>query len=464
VTFWNLVAFGVFIVVAGVTASQFVLFIAASIELYRARQRDRHRLWRRVLGSPLAPRISVIVPAYNEELSIGTTVRSLLALLYSNLEIVVVSDGCTDRTVDVLIEEFELSAVHPSYQRRVETQPVTAIYRSSFEPRLVVVDKENGRKADAINAGLNIATGDLACTMDADTLIAPEALQHLVAPFLADENTIAVGGTVRLTNNSVVRAGRIDRQRTPRNWLAGIQAVEYARAFLVGRVAWNLLGGNLIISGAFGLFRRDALLAAGGYEHGTIGEDMELIVRMRRNAYEQGRVARVEFNPDPVCWTESPEVLRTLARQRNRWYRGLIDVLVRHRAMLFRPRYRTAGMLGMPYYLVVEALAPLLEVAGVATLLWGVARGHINPSTITLIVFAYMMGAAASILALMFDEVAYHSYRGVGDRALLCGFAILEQIVYRPLNLIWRCWGLITRLRGQNHWGEMKRTGYTTAT
>jgi len=421
-----------------------------------------------IAGNPVLPArkthlLSVITPAYNEELSILTSLHALLALLYPNLEIVVVDDGSKDRTLERLIDEFELSPVYPVYRKTLTTKPVRAIYRSSFETRLVVVDKENGRKADAINVGLNIASGELVCTMDADTLIAPDALQHLIAPFLSDVSTVAVGGTVRLTNNSLVRAGRIDQQRAPRHWLAGVQAVEYTRAFLVGRVGWNLLGGNLIVSGAFGLFRKDALLEAGGYEHSTIGEDMELIARVRRRGYERGERVRVEFSPDPVAWTEAPESIRSLARQRNRWYRGLLDVLVRHRVMLFRPRYRAAGLLGMPYYLVVEAMAPVMELAGIGAILVGLATGRIGAGTLQLAGFAYMMGAVVSILTLFFDEIGYHSYRGAGDRALLCLYAVIEQIVFRPLNLVWRCWGLVARLRGETQWGDMRRAGYKTA-
>jgi cellulose synthase/poly-beta-1,6-N-acetylglucosamine synthase-like glycosyltransferase len=450
-------------IVAGVAASQVILLGAATLELHHVHQRDRHQLWRRVLGSPLAPKVSVIVPAYNEEVSVVATVNSLLALLYPNLEIVVVDDGSPDGTLRELIKAFELSAVHPVYQRTLATKPIRGIYRSSFEPRLVVVDKENGRKPDALNAGLNVASGDLACTIDADTIIAPDSLQQLIAPFLTNENTVAVGGTVRLTNGSSVRAGRIERQRAPRNVLSGMQAVEYTRAFLVGRIGWNLLGGNLIISGAFGLFRRKALLAAGGYEHATIGEDMELIVRTRRRAYERGERARVEFSPDPVAWTEAPESIRTLARQRRRWYQGLLEVLTRHRAMVCNPRYRSAGLLGMPYFVFVEALAPPFEVFGIALIAIGFATGQLGLASLELLAFVYMVGAAISILTLLFDEIAYHSYQGTSDRIRLCFYAVLEQLFFRPCNLVWRCWGLVTTLRRRHDWGDMVRTGTTSA-
>ena len=246
-------------------------------------------MWRRVLSSPLAPKISMLVPAYNEELSVCGTVRSLLALSYPNLEVVVVNDGSQDRTVAALVKEFDLRPVHPIYQRLIQTAEVRGIYKSNTQASLVLVDKFNGGKADSLNAGLNVAAGDLVCAIDADTLVGPQALHQLVAPFLTRGDTVAVGGTVRLTNDSKVRASAVPDLVVPRSMVAAFQVVEYVRAFIVGRLGWNALGGNLIISGAFGLFRRQSVLDAGGYETGSIGEDMELIVRLRRARVREGR-------------------------------------------------------------------------------------------------------------------------------------------------------------------------------
>ena len=320
------------VVVAGSTGAQVCLYLTAAVELRRIRRRDRHQLWRRMLATPLAPRITVLVPAYNEAVTVVDSVSTLLALTYSNLEVVVVNDGSSDATLDRLIDGFDLSPVGPAYRRVLDTAPVRDIYRSPRDARLVVIDKHNGGKADALNAALNVASGELACAIDADTIVAIDALQQMVSPFLASSETVAVGGTIRLVNGAIWSNGEMVDVRAPRRPLIGAQVVEYARSFLVGRIGWGPLGGNLIISGAFGLFRRDALLEIDGYEDGSVGEDMELIVRLRRTAYERGEVARVEFSPEPVAFTEAPDSLRTLARQRNRWFRGLLDVLSRHRA------------------------------------------------------------------------------------------------------------------------------------
>lgn len=449
--------------VMGVTLLQVVIIVSAIVELRRLRQRDRHQVWRRVLASPLAPKISVLVPAYNEEVTVTETVTSLLALSYANLEIVVINDGSPDRTAEVLIEQFDLRSVHPIFQKLVPTADVRSVYRSSREPRLVLIDKNNGGKADSLNAGVNIASGDLVCAIDADTLVAPDALQQLVAPFITRSDVVAAGGTVRLTNDSPVRGARVTELVVPKKPLPALQAVEYVRAFIVGRLGWNPLGGNLIISGAFGLFKRSAVLEAGGYEHSSIGEDMELIVRLRRYGYEHNQPARVEFLPDPVAWTEAPESLRVLARQRNRWQRGLMDVLIRHRKMIFNYRYGSAGMLAMPFFFVVEFLSPLVEAVSLTLLLVGLLAGLVDPASLLMLGAAYGFGAAITIMTLWFDEIAFRSYPKARYRIKLAFYAIAEQVIYRQLTIVWRLWGVRLFLAGRTEWGQQVRKGYTTS-
>jgi len=263
----------------------------------------------------------------------GHADRGLLTLHYSNLELVVVSDGSTDRTMDILRQEFELEPFHTIYWKRIDTAPVVALYRSHTFPNLLVVDKENGGKADALNAALNMATSRLVCTIDADTVIEPDALQRMVRPFLERPDLVAAGGTIRPINASRVSSGRVDEVLVPGSFLPGMQVIECLRAFLFGRMGWTRLGGNLIISGTFGLFDRHAVVATGSYAQDTVGEDMELILRMRCAGYELGGPRRVAFIPDPVAWTEVPECLRVLGRQRDRWHRGLADALWRLRGL-----------------------------------------------------------------------------------------------------------------------------------
>ena len=305
-----------------------VLLISAFLEMRRHLQVTVRDNRRRLLSSDLAPTISILAPAYNEAATVEQSLRALLGLHYARLEVIVVSDGSVDQTIDVLVKGFDLVPVDPIYNRRIDTRPVRAVYRSGTYPGLVVVDKENGGKADALNVGLNFAHGELVCAMDADTLIEADALQRMVWPFIHEQDVAATGGTIRIVNGSEVRSGRVVRTRLPSRLLPGLQVVEYLRAFLFGRLGWNRMGGNLIISGAFGLFRRSLMIEAGGYLHDTVGEDMELVLRLKRRSYELGGAGRIVFVPDPVAWTEAPESLGNLGRQRDRWQRGLADVLV----------------------------------------------------------------------------------------------------------------------------------------
>lgn len=416
----------------------------------------------RVLGSPLTPSISVLTPAYNEANIILDSLAALLGLHYPNLEIVVVNDGSTDETLEVLRERFELVAVSPIYRRVIETEPVRAIYRSRLNPWLIVVDKENGGgKAGSLNAALNLASGDLVCAIDADTIIEQDALQRMVRPFLMRDDVVAVGGTIRIANGSQIEAGRVTEARAPRQAFAALQAVEYLRAFLFGRLGWNALGGNLIVSGAFGLFRRDQMLAAGGYQSDTVGEDIEMVVRLRRNAYEHRGLGRVEFIPDPVAWTEAPEALAVLARQRDRWHRGLADVLWRHRVILFNPRYRELGFVVFPYYLFAELLAPIVEAVGLIGMTIAALLGIIDfQFAILFFLLAYGYGLILSVLTLVLEEITFLRYRRFGDRLRLLLWILAENFGYRQLTVLWRLRGLLNYLRGRKAWGTMERHGF----
>jgi cellulose synthase/poly-beta-1,6-N-acetylglucosamine synthase-like glycosyltransferase len=441
-----------------------VLLVSAALEMRRHKllitDESRHLL----LGSTLSPGISILAPAYNEEATIEGSLRSLLALQYPALEVIVISDGSKDRTVQVLIEKFDLVPVKRIYERRIATKPVRDLYRSSTYPGLVVVDKENGGKADALNVGLSFARSELICAMDADTLIEGDGLQRMVRPFLHSPNVVATGGTIRVVNGSEVRFGRVVKTRVPSRPLAGIQVVEYLRAFLFGRLGWNRLGGNLIISGAFGLFRRESVLAAGGYLHDTVGEDMELVIRLNRLSYERGGPGKIAFVPDPVAWTEVPESLKTLGRQRDRWHRGLADVLWRHRRMFMNPRYGVTGLFVFPYFVVAELLAPLIEAAGLIAIALGFIFGGLDWTFMLLFYLtAYGLGTALTAFTLLIEDLSFHRYDTLRDRLLLFWWALVENLGYRQITVYWRLRGLWKFLRGRKDWGVMERKGFATS-
>ncbi len=458
--FFDGAAFALGCVVLTIASLQSLLVVAATIDLRQSHVRSRHRLWRAVMNSALAPKVTVLVPAYNEAVTIRDSLAGILALTYQNLEVAVVNDGSTDTTEDVLIREFDLVQVHNVYQALLPTERIVRLYRSRVDPRLIVAQKENGGKADALNAAVNLASGSLVCAIDADTIITPDSLQKLVTSFVDDPDVVAAGGSVRLTNGGLQRGPNGLRPGFPRQIWAACQVVEYTRAFLVGRLGWNQLGGNLIISGAFGVFRRDRLVEVGGYLHGSVGEDMELIVRLRRHGYEQGTPAKITFNADPVAWTEAPEGLPELKRQRNRWYRGLLDVLSRHRTMLFRPKYGTAGMLAMPYFLVVEALAPIVEALCLVILSVGLVTGSVSTPQLLFVGSAYGIGLLVSMMVLLLDDAAFGMLTDARSRARMVMVATVEHLVFRPMTIWWRLGGLVHYYQGRSDWGVQIRRGF----
>ncbi|HZN97815.1 MAG TPA: glycosyltransferase family 2 protein, partial [Gemmatimonadales bacterium] len=328
---------------------------------------------RRLLRSPLTPPVSVLAPAFNEEANVVENVRSLLMLDYPLYEVILVNDGSRDRTLGRLIDAFDLRKSGRTFEQALPNRPIRGVYESPTYPNLVVVDKVNGGKADALNAGLNLSLYPIFCAIDADSILEPDALLRLVRPFVdAPGVTIAAGGVVRVANGCGIHGGRVHQVRLPRPPLPLIQIVEYLRAFLFGRMGWSAGNSLLVISGAFGLFDKRAAIQAGGYATDTVGEDMELVVRMHRNRRERRLPYRIGFVPDPICWTEVPEKFRTLRRQRTRWQRGLIDTLLRHRGMMGRPRYGNVGMIALPGFLVFEMVSPLVEMSGylLLPLLW----------------------------------------------------------------------------------------------
>ncbi|GAA6754766.1 MAG: glycosyltransferase [Thermus sp.] len=404
--------------------------------------------------------VSILVPTYNEEKTIAASVRSFLALHYPEFEVIVVADGPKDRTLEVLKETFRLVEVDWVYRRLLPSKPVRAIYRSLSHPNLLVVDKENGGKADALNAGLNLARYPLFCAVDADSLLDAQALLRASRLFLEDERVLAVGGTIRPLNGAVVQGGVVREMRLPRGFLERMQVIEYARAFFMGRAGWSAMNALLIISGAFGVFRREEVLRAGGYRTDTVGEDMELVVRLHRRAREEGRDYRILYTPDPICYTEVPADLATLRRQRNRWHRGLWEVLWTHRAMLFNPRYGRLGFVAMPYFFLFEALGPVVEVLGYALLPLFWPLGLLNAEVAVLfLLLAVGYGVLLSHLAVGMETLLLKRYPRLRDRLWLLLLGVLEALGYRQLLALERFLATFQVWRKRGEWGEMRRKG-----
>lgn len=439
----------------------YLLLSLLSMGSLLASMRERSETGEAATYLGVEPPVSVLMPAFNEAATIRTSVRSLLQLQYPEFEVVVINDGSTDSTLAVLIEEFEL-VPHPEPLRQaVAHQSATAVYRSRRYANLRVVDKLNGGKADALNAGINAARYGLFCSVDADSILQRDSLLRVVQPFLEDERTIAAGGTVRIANGSLVRGGFLIKAGLPKNWLARFQIVEYLRAFLFGRLGWSPLNAVLIISGAFGLFDRERVMAVGGYRTDTVGEDMELVVRLHRYHRQHGIPYRIRYLPDPICWTECPEDLATLGHQRSRWQRGLAESLGRHAWLAFGLRGGAAGWLAWPFMALFEWVGPLIELAGYTFMLGGFAFGAVSPAALALfLLMAIGMGILLSVSGLLLETLSFHVYSRRRDMLLLFLMAVMENLGYRQLNTLWRCRGLWQWFsRRKQHWGAMRRDG-----
>ncbi len=410
--------------------------------------------------SGLEPPVSLLVPAYNEAPTIVAALWSMLQLEYPSFEIVVVNDGSTDATLEVLKRELDLRPFPEATRISVPTRRVRGRYRSERFRNLRVIDKENGGKADALNAAINSARSPLVCVVDADSVLQRDSLSRAVRPFLEDATTIACGGTIRIANGCRVSEGFLEQVGLPRSWLVRIQVVEYFRAFLFGRLGWSPLNAMLIISGAFGVFRREAVVAAGGYRTDTVGEDMDLVVRLHRTFRLSGTPYRIVFVPDPICWTEAPESLRVLRAQRMRWQRGLLESLAAGRSLLFHRRGGAVGWLAFPVALLFDALGPVVEVVGLALMVVAVVAGSLSvPAFLAFLLAAVGMGLFLSASALLLEAMSFHAYQRPSQLAALFGAMVAENLGYRQLTSWWRLRALVLWLvRRPGRWGTMERS------
>ncbi|MGN8246118.1 glycosyltransferase family 2 protein [Cellulomonas soli] len=418
-------------------------------------------------ANPLTPGVSVLVPAHDEEAGIVPAVTALLGLRYPVLEVVVVDDGSTDRTADLLISTFGMTLQPvPVTADLPQEGPTLATYRSTRHPELVLVRKVSvGRRSDAVNAALRRSTQPLVCMIDADSVLEPDALLHVVQPFVDDPRVVAAGGVVLPSNGAQVDHGRITSVRVPRGWLERTQVLEYLRAFLVGRSGWSAVNGLMIISGAFGVFRRDAVLEVGGLDARSLAEDADLVVAVHRLLRDRHEPYAVVFVPEPVCWTEVPSRVAVLARQRHRWSQGLGELLSKYRGMLLRPRYGTLGLVTMPFFLLFELLGPVLEVVGLLVVLVGALTQTLSVAVLAAyLAVSVLLSVVVSLAALLVEESTFARYPRARDTLALVAAAALEPFWYRPMHSWWRTVGLWRAMRGtQSGWGEMTRTGLPAA-
>jgi len=431
-----------------------ILLAVSTVAILRHILRIRYAPFKDFVSSPETPPVSILVPAHNEENVITRTVQSTLAMDYPYFEVIVINDGSTDGTLDTLIQTFKLRKVDRAYRKVIKTTPIRGFYSNPEMPNLVVVDKVKSGKADSLNCGINISTSPYFCTVDADSVLEENALIKLMTPVL--ESTvpvIACGGVIRTLNGVSLKNWKVNEIDLPKNRLAMFQVAEYIRAFLFGRVGLSVINSILILSGAFSLFRKDVIVEVGGYLKDNVSEDMELVTRLHRTAIKKKSKYAIKFISDPVCWTEVPETFRMLARQRRRWYLGLLQTLVQNRGALFNPRYGRFGWICLPYYLTVELLSPLIEMLGyiIVPLSWQL--GILNTEYMILfMILAVFYGVFLSTASIYLEEITYRRYPRWRHLARLLLYGVLENFGYRQINSFWRLQAFFKYLFGERGW------------
>nr|WP_106784096.1 glycosyltransferase [Lysinibacillus timonensis] len=444
-----------------VIVTYFCMLFFAIFEIRKISNSDQSNLTDIYLDSFYSKPVSIIVPVYNEELGIVHSTYSLLNLRYPESEIIIVNDGSTDQTQAKLIEHFKMKPISKVVREQIKTKDIKQIFQSQIHPQCILVEKENGGKADALNVGINVSKYPYFCSIDGDSILEESSLMRVMKPIILNsEEVIAVGGNVRIANGMDMQYGSVFETALPNNYLIIMQVIEYLRAFLMGRIALSKFNIVLIISGAFSVFSKKWVVKVGGYSTGTIGEDMELVVKLHRQIREEGLKKRIEFLPDPVCWTEAPQTMNVLRKQRKRWHQGLIESLWKHRKMTLNPRYGGIGLISFPYYWLIECIGPIIELGGYIYVVVAFFLGSVYYEfSILLLLLFVINGVIFSMIAVLFEVWSRRKSPNILDLLRMVILSFTEIAWYRPFTLFWRCEGFIKFLTRNKEWGDMERKG-----
>ncbi|GIP41842.1 glycosyl transferase family 2 [Paenibacillus sp. J45TS6] len=446
-----------------VTVLYFGILCFSYRDIFTIRRRAEYSSFKSLAGSDVVPPISLLVPAFNEELTIIENVKCLMTLNYPTYEVIVVNDGSTDKTIPVLIKEFGLKPVqNPTFRGTIRCEQIRGVYHNPDYPFLYLIDKNNGGKADSLNAGINFSHYPLISSIDADSLLEKDALIRMARMYLENpEETVAIGGDVRIANGCKIENGAVKDVSLPRKMWPMFQSIEYLKAFLGGRIGWSSINGLIIVSGAFGVFKKEAVIAVGGYRDGYPGEDMNIIIKLHRYMLENKKKYRIAFCPEAVCWTQAPDTYQIISNQRKRWGRGNLKNMLENGNMMFRPKYKTMGMLTMPYNIFFEALNPYFRITGLLALV-GYVMLDMTAWPVLLIfgLLNFLSGYLLSVGALILEEIAFRRYPKPSDLVKMLAFSALKFVGYHQLGVLWRVQGHIQFMRKNNSWGTMTRQSW----
>ncbi len=454
-------AYFIIIYMALVICFYSIIFFISMLQLRKEYKLNRNQPYQEYMNDINVKPLSILVPAFNEEPGIVQSIRSLLSINYPRYEIIVINDGSTDKTLQKVIEHYEMIEIEKVVRKQIDTEPIKKIYQSTILPDLFLIDKANGGKADALNVGLNFSHYPYFCSLDGDSILERDAFLKVMKPIMdSNEDVVASGGSIRIANGCDIQSGHMVRIGLSNNPLVIMQIIEYLRAFLMGRIGLSKHNLLLIISGAFGVFSKNWVIQAGGYNPNTVGEDMELIVRVHRLLKERGEKKRIVYIPDPVCWTEVPEAMKYLRRQRRRWHRGLLESLWTHRKLTFNPKYGAIGLISFPYFWIIEFFGPVVELSGYIYIIVSLFTGGVYVEfAILIFLLSCIYGSLFSMTAVLLEEWSLRKYPKISQIITLFLYSLTETIWYRPLTVLWRVEGIWQMLTGDRSWGEMKRKG-----
>ena len=457
----ELIAWAIIVYMLAAGMIYLLLFLVASPKINKEKRLNRSEQIEEMSINKDTYPISVLVPAFNEEAGVVSTIRSLLSLNYPQYEVIVINDGSTDATSEKVMSQFQMKPIDLAVRTYFKTGKIIRAYKSSIHPNLFLIEKENGGKADALNAGINFSQYPYFAAIDGDSILEQDALLKTIKPIIDSGGRVtATGGTVRIANGCRINKGVIEQVALPKKPLEIMQIIEYFRAFLIGRLGFSRVNILLIVSGAFGVFEKSRVIKVGGYKTDTVGEDMELIVRLHRSIKDEKSNQRIEYIQDPVCWTEAPSTKASLRVQRIRWQRGLAETLWTHRKMVFNPKYKGIGLFSVPYYIMIELLSAVFEVLGYFIIVGGLAFNWIDTEiALVLLLVMVLYGSLLSSLAVLLEEWTYHKYPDVKSIVILYLYALTETFWYRILMNFWRVQGLYQAFKKKSVWGNMERKG-----
>ncbi len=437
----------------------FISTVSSMLELNEYKRKQIYLNQLDIAGDKNNIPISILVPAYNEEETVNDCIDSLLHLDYPEYEIVIVDDGSKDDTSKVVKNKFDLKRVQRPIRRVVKTQKEEAIYEGSLNNvKLTLIKKPNGGKASALNMGINAARYPLFVTIDADSILQKDSLQNIVTPFMEDDTTVAVGGNIKVANQVILDKGEVKKVLSPKKLLVIFQTIEYFRVFLTTRVWFNSFNGNLIISGAFGLFKKNAVVNVGGYDTNTIGEDMELVVKLH-SFYRKNRIPyKIKYAHKAICWSQVPEKLRDFRGQRRRWHIGLMSSLFDHRYILLNPKYGLVGVFSFIYFLIYELLSCLIEVVGLVIIGISFYAGFLNINFFLTFFIVYILyGVVISITAIILESYIFDRTLSKLGILKLILFSFIENLGYRQINSFYRLTALFGYKKSKHRWDKITR-------